>query len=93
MIVGQAQRDLETAYESIEQLLGEKAQLENALQKTVGILFNIRHETDYMPDSYYKWIDKVINEVDDLLPELPDDTQLGNQSTEDGYEFLFGKRD
>lgn len=87
--------DLEIAHENVITLIRDKNKLEDALQKTVGILLNIRHETDYMPDSYYEWIDKVIGEVDGLMPEIDedDDEQLGNQSTDDGYEFLFGKRD
>jgi hypothetical protein len=48
---------------------------QSALEKTVGILVNIRHETDYMPDSYYEWIDKVINEVDEHLPVYEDEPE------------------
>lgn len=87
--------DLEIAHENVITLIRDKNKLEDALQKTVGILTNIRHETDYMPDSYYEWIDRVVGEVEDLLSEddEDEDEQLGNQSTEDGFEFLFGKRD
>jgi hypothetical protein len=72
MIVGQAQRDLEDTEKNIDFLLAKVAQLEHALETTTGILTNIRHETDYMPDSYYEWIDKVMNEVDELLPSPPE---------------------
>ena len=36
-------------------------------QKLIGILSNIRHEIDYLPDSYYDWIDKVLNETEDVF--------------------------
>lgn len=55
------------------ELTEENERLRDGLQKTIGLLFNIRHETDYMPDSYYEWIDKVINETDDLIP--PDEEE------------------
>lgn len=78
MIVGQAQRDLEQAYKDIDILLAEIREHKIALEKTVGLLTNIRHETDYMPDFYYEWIDKVINEVDDLLPVYEDEQNANN---------------
>lgn len=68
------------------ELREENERLRGGLQKTLGLLFNIRHETDYMPDSYYEWIDKVINETDGLIPpdeEKPSDDKIN----EDDYNF------
>jgi hypothetical protein len=44
----------------------EIAELKSGLAKALGLLWNIRHETDYMPDMYYEWIDKIIHETDEL---------------------------
>lgn len=68
MIVGQAERSLDVAYKNIEELLGKVFQLEQALSKTNSILQNIRHEINYLPDSYYEWIDQVSSEIEEHLP-------------------------
>lgn len=48
-------------------------ELVDALQKAIGLLTNIRSETDYMPDFYYEWIDKVIDETEEyaISPWIP----------------------
>lgn len=50
----------------VERLRGELLQTKNALSITTGILTNIRYQTDYMSDSYYEWIDRVLNEVNEF---------------------------
>jgi len=40
--------------------------LEQALEKCQGLIFNIKHGTDYLPAFYYEWMDNILNEIDIL---------------------------
>jgi len=47
----------------------KNADLFDAGQKLHGLISNIKHETDYLPDFYYEWAGKVLNEIDEILSD------------------------
>lgn len=51
----------------IAELEMENIALRQAGEKLIGILTNIRHEIDYLPDTYYEWMNQVIHETEELF--------------------------
>jgi len=47
--------------------MATQEEMVTAGQKLIGILTNIRHETDYLPEFYYDWIDTVINQTEEIF--------------------------
>lgn len=47
-----------------------KEEWHNPYLEMFGLLTNIRHEIDYLPDSYYEWIDKVLNKADEIAENI-----------------------
>jgi hypothetical protein len=52
--------------ENKEQNIGieNQSNLSELEQSLLGIILNLRHETDYLPDHYYEWMDKLIHKAD-----------------------------
>ena len=65
--------NLSSVVDAMEEYATQKnRELIDGGQKLEGILANIRYQTDYLPDFYYEWIDKVFNETDELFKHEED---------------------
>jgi hypothetical protein len=42
----------------------DESNLSELEQALLGLILNLRHETDYLPDHYYEWMDKLIHKAD-----------------------------
>ena len=63
----------EEALKEIKILNQQLSDMKVAGQKIEGVLINIRHETDCLPDFYYDWIDQVLNEADDIFDDTDEE--------------------
>lgn len=59
----------------IAELEALNKELINAGQKLLGFAAHLRHEVDYLPDTYYEWMNKVIHETEELLSDDEPDTE------------------
>lgn len=67
----------------------QNQELKEAGQKLLGIILNIRHETDYLPDHYYDWMDQVISETDEILAdEDPVAIPNGGVDKEEPFQYF-----
>lgn len=61
--------DEENYKSRIAELEASNAKMKIAGQKLLGLILNIKYETDHLPDSYYEWMDRLINETDEMFDD------------------------